>query len=114
MQTTASPPRFLLSDHIFSTAASLSSYALPPPFAQLGADVDKKASGEGQATEEVKGVEGDDVLLLGQMKGVEKLMKRVCDVQGESCSTNIPPCLREGGKSPVASDSPHPFSLIAA
>jgi hypothetical protein len=33
-----------------------------------------------------EGFDLDDVLLLGAMAGVESLMSRVCDVQGESQS----------------------------
>ncbi|KAL7411228.1 ribonuclease H2, subunit B [Mrakia frigida] len=77
--TTASPSRFLLADHIFSTAASSAAYSLAPPFVNLASDVKQK--GKEVAPPPPEGVESDDVLLLGGMEGVEKLMRRVCDVQ---------------------------------
>lgn len=101
-QTTANPSRFLLSDHIFSTAASSSADALTPPFADLSTD--RKQKGKEVAPPHPEGVNLDDFLLLGAMAGVESLMSRVCDVYGESQS---PPSLGMSAKnSPVLSARP--------
>lgn len=89
-QTTASPSRFLLADHLFSTAASLPAFKLPAPFASPTTD----AKGKGRATDanaldgvDADGAEVEDVLFLGSLPKVSKWLRRICDVKGARRST---------------------------
>lgn len=84
--TTGNPSRFLLLDHIFSTAQSHASYKLPRAFP--APDVKGKKR-EVEEVEEV-GLETDDVLRLGELEGVERALRRVCDVKGASRRRIIP------------------------
>lgn len=88
MKTTASPSRFLLHDHIFSTAACHSTYVLPQAFPPASQSEGSKHNGTEQenSSAESKGEESEDVLVLGQIQGVEKWMKKVCEVKG-MCQT---------------------------
>jgi hypothetical protein len=47
--------------------------------------------GKGADASESKGVESEDVHLLGQLEGVERVLRKVCDVQGERTSFSFAP-----------------------
>lgn len=77
-QTTSNPSRFLLSDHLFSTAASLPLFRLARPF---GAE-DKGKGKQREEEETFDEGEQEDVLFVSELPGVDKWLKRVCDVKG--------------------------------
>lgn len=87
-QTTASPSRFLLADHLFSTAASLPAFKLPAPFAGPQTDAKGKGRAADGDADDAPADEGevDDVLFVGALPAVDRWLARVCDVKGASCS----------------------------